>query len=97
MKSRAKLIKKGNLYYPSKEFKKGTWINNKAIYKTAAENPVKFWEELAKKLFWFKSWKKTFEHKPPYFQWFLGGKINITSNIFENNTLSWDKIGRAHV
>ncbi len=40
----------------------------------------------------FKSWKKTFEHRPPYFKWFLDGRINITSNIFEKNPLGWDKI-----
>ena len=86
------MIKKGNLYFPSKEFKRSAWINNKTIYQEAAKNPVKFWEKLAKELFWFEKWKKAFEHKPPYFQWFVGGKINITSNIFEKNPLGWDKI-----
>lgn len=31
-------------------------------------------------------------HQPPYFKWFLAGKINITSNIFENNPVGWQKI-----
>ena len=79
------MIKKGNLYYPSKEFKKQAWINNKAIYKKAGANPVKFWEGLAKELVWFKKWKKGFVHNPPYFQWFTGGKINITQNALDRN------------
>jgi len=79
------MIKKGNLYYPSEEFKKNAWINNKAIYKKALANPVKFWEELAKELVWFKKWNKTFIHKPPYFQWFANGKINITQNALDRN------------
>ena len=86
------MIKKGNLYFPSKEFKRSAWINNKKIYQEAEKAPVLFWEKLAKELFWFKKWKKVFEHKPPYFKWFLGGKINITSNIFEKNKLGWEKI-----
>jgi len=86
------MIKKGDLYFPTKEFQKGAWLKNRKIYQEAAKDPVKFWEKLAKELFWFKIWKKGFLHKPPYFQWFVGGKINITSNIFEKNPLGWEKI-----
>lgn len=86
------MIKKGELYFPSKEFQKKAWLKDKKIYKEAGKDPVKFWENLAKELFWFKKWGKAFEHKPPYFKWFVGGKINITSNIFEKNPLGWDKI-----
>ena len=101
--SRAKLEKRGNLYYPSREFKKKAIIKDKAIYKKAAKNPIKFWEGLAKELFWQKKWKKAFVHKPPYsrakfgtgrlakgenrpyFEWFSGGKINITQNALDRN------------
>ena len=86
------MIKKGDLYFPDKEFKKRAWIKSSKIYKTASKNPVKFWEKLAKELYWFKSWEKAFLHKPPYFQWFIGGKINITSNIFKTNTRCWLKL-----
>ena len=64
------MIKKGELYYPDKNFQKKALINNRAIYKKASANPVKFWEGLAKEIFWQKKWKKAFEHKPPYFKWF---------------------------
>jgi len=86
------MIKKGKLYYPSKDFQKKAIVNNTSIYKEAGKNPVKFWEKLAKELFWFKKWKKGFVHEPPYFKWFVEGKINITSNIFENNPLGWERI-----
>jgi acetyl-CoA synthetase len=114
------MLKKGDLYYPTEEFKKRAWVNDPKIYKEAEKNPIKFWEKLAKEIFWFEKWKKAFEHNPPYsraklgtaygsrarlyrgrlaegenrpyFQWFLGGKINITSNIFEKNSLGWEKI-----
>ena len=86
------MLKKGDLYFPSEEFKKKAWVKDKKIYQEASKDPVKFWEKLAKELFWFEKWKKAFLHKPPYFQWFLGGKINITSNIFEKNSLGWEKI-----
>jgi acetyl-CoA synthetase len=75
--------KKGKLYYPTEEFKKKAWVKNQKLYREAEKDPVKFWEKLAGQLFWFKKWQKGFAHKPPYFQWFLGGKINITENIFK--------------
>jgi acetyl-CoA synthetase len=86
------MLKKGELYYPTAEFKNKAWIKDKKIYQEAANDPVKFWEKLAKELFWFKKWEKPFEHTPPYFKWFLDGKINITSNIFEKNPLGWEKL-----
>lgn len=79
------MIKKNNLYYPSKEFQKRAWIKSFAIYKEAAKNPVKFWEKLAKELYWRKKWRQIFVHKPPYFQWFVGGKLNITENCLDRN------------
>ena len=81
-----------NLYYPTEEFKKKAVISDPKIYQKALKDPIKFWEKLAKEVFWFEKWKKSFEHRPPYFKWFLGGKINITTNIFEKNKLGWEKI-----
>jgi len=86
------MIKKGELYYPTKDFQKKTWLKTNTFYKEAAKDPVKFWEKLAKEIFWFKPWKKSFLHNPPYFQWFVDGKVNITSNIFEKNPLGFEKI-----
>jgi len=86
------MLKKDNLYYPTKEFQKKAVISDPKIYQKALKDPIKFWEKLAKGIFWYEKWKKTFEHNPPYFKWFLGGKINITANVFEKNKLGWKKI-----
>ncbi len=85
MEKQTKLIQKNGLYYPNKDFQKKALINNKAIYKKATENPIKFWEELAREICWQKKWKKVFEHKPPYFKWFSGGKLNITESALDKN------------
>ncbi|TET84503.1 MAG: acetyl-coenzyme A synthetase, partial [Candidatus Nealsonbacteria bacterium] len=79
------MIKKGDLYFPAKDFKKKAWISDRRIYQQAFKNPIKFWEKLAKELFWSQKWKKVFEHRPPYFKWFLGGKLNITENCLDRN------------
>lgn len=80
-----KLPFRSEVYLPTAEFKKRAWVKNKSIYKEALENPIKFWEKAARDLIWFKKWKKTFLHKPPYFHWFAGGKINITQNALDRN------------
>jgi acetyl-CoA synthetase len=84
--------KEGDLYFPTEEFKRQANVFDPNVYKIAEKDPVKFWKKLAKKLFWFKKWKKVYEEKPPYFKWFLGGKTNLTSNVFEKNPLGWEKI-----
>jgi len=79
------MIKKGDLYYPSEESKKDAWLNDPSIYSEAAQDPIKFWEKLAEGIFWQKKWDKAFVHQPPYFQWFTGGKLNITENCLDRN------------
>ena len=79
------MIKKGDLYYPSEEFQKNAWLNDSSIYREAAQDPVKFWEKVADDIFWQKKWDKTFEHQPPYFKWFINGKLNIVENCLDRN------------
>jgi acetyl-CoA synthetase len=79
------MIKKGNLYFPTKEIKEKAWINDGKIYEEAKKNPIKFWEKLAGEILWRNKWEKVFEHNPPYFKWFLNGKLNITENCLDRN------------
>ncbi len=80
-----KLKKTAAGYMPTLSFQKQAWVSSKSVYKDAQKNPIKFWEKAASELSWFKKWKKAFVHKPPYFQWFVNGKLNITYNILEKN------------
>lgn len=77
--------KKGDLYFPPEELKRKAWVRDKSIYQEAAKDPVAFWEKLAGELLWKKKWEKAFEHQPPYFKWFVGGKLNITENALDQN------------
>jgi len=80
-----KLKKTAAGYMPTLSFQKQAWVSSKSVYKNTQKNPIKFWEKAASELSWFKKWNKTFIHKPPYFQWFVNGKLNITYNILEKN------------
>jgi len=57
-----------------------------AIIKKSLENPIKFWEEAARDLVWFKPWRKVFDssHKP-FYKWFIGGKCNLAYNALDKH------------
>jgi len=78
--------KKKGIFWPSPEMRKHAFVSDAKIYAQAAKNPVKFWEQKAKEgLSWFAPWKKAYEWKPPYFKWFLGGKLNASYNCLDRH------------
>src|SRR5262249_56909545 len=66
------LLQEKRKFPPPKALVKSAVMSKKAIYAEAARNPVKFWEQRARELTWFKPWKKALEWKPPYSKWFIG-------------------------
>ena len=84
MKKSKYVVKKGDIFYPSSEMKKIANLSDSKIYEKAAKNPIKFWEDLAKKgLTWEKTWDTVYEEKIPYFKWFKGGKLNFSVNCID--------------
>ncbi len=79
------MIKKGELYYPDAAAKKRAWLKQKNVYALAEKNPVKFWEGVAKELYWQKPWKKAYVDTPPHISWFAGAKLNISENCLDRN------------
>ncbi|PIR13391.1 acetate--CoA ligase [Candidatus Falkowbacteria bacterium CG11_big_fil_rev_8_21_14_0_20_39_10] len=79
------LLSSQKKYKPSKKFLKTTNVPNyEAALKAASRNPIKFWEEAAKELTWFKSWEKVLETKTkPFFKWFTGAKTNLAYNAVD--------------
>jgi len=77
--------KNGQLYYPDAAAKKRAWLKTKNVYALAEKNPVKFWEGVAKELYWRKPWKKAYADTPPHISWFSGGKLNISENCLDRN------------
>jgi acetyl-CoA synthetase len=79
------LLKEDRKFRPPKAFAKRALVRSEAIYREAARNPVRFWEQRARELAWFKPWKKTLEWKPPYAKWFVGGKLNVSYNCLDRH------------
>lgn len=77
------------------EFSQKAYIKNleeyNRIYRTAVEEPEKFWGDLAEELHWFKKWSKVLTWEPPHSKWFEGGKINVSTNCLDRHLSSWRK------
>lgn len=58
-----------------------------AAYKSASENPEKFWENIAQHFQWQKKWNQTLEWDFENYnaKWFLNGKLNITENCIDRH------------
>ncbi len=56
-------------------------------YQKSVANPTGFWANIAETFFWRKKWEKVLEwdFQNPKVEWFKGGKLNITENIFERH------------
>jgi len=66
-------------------------------YKRSVEDPDAFWAGVAQELEWFQPWNKVFQSTYPTFQWFLGGKCNITHNALDRQVKSGRKNKVAYI
>ena len=76
------------VFKPSKEFSKGAHIKSlaeyKKLYNESIKSPEKFWAKQAKnELTWFSPWKKVLQWKVPNAKWFVGGKLNVSTNCLD--------------
>ena len=56
-------------------------------YQNSVSQPEAFWSHVAESFHWRKKWDKVldWDFNKPDVQWFIGGKLNITENIFERH------------
>jgi len=81
------LLTSQKVYKPSKKIIKEANVKDyKNVLKKAARNPIKFWEQAAGELEWFKPWDKVFDDsKKPFFKWFVGAQTNLTYNALDRH------------
>ncbi len=78
------------VFWPTEEMKKRAWIGDENIYREAAKDPVAFWAAKAKEgLDWFKEWTEPYWWKPPFYKWFVNGKINASYNALDRHVKTW--------
>ena len=88
------LLDEKRQFKPISSFAKHAHWNSPSIYKKAADNPEKFWAEMAENLVWKKKWTKVLEWKAPDAKWFVGGKLNITETCLDQHLSNGRKTKR---
>ncbi|NEQ66643.1 MAG: acetate--CoA ligase [Symploca sp. SIO2D2] len=88
------ILQEKRVFSPSSEFSQAAHIKSlqeyQQVYDRAKADPEKFWEELAaSELHWFQKWDKVLDWQPPFAQWFVGGKINISYNCLDRHLTTW--------
>ncbi len=79
------LLSEKRVFHPSKDFVEKANITDEEIYERAARDPLAFWAEQAEQLHWFKKWDKVLDWDPPFANWFVNGKLNVSYNCLERN------------
>src|SRR3989338_5590513 len=83
------LLKENRVFKPRQEFSKHATISSleeyKRLYEFSQKNPDRFWTERAQQLEWVKKWDQWLEWDPPDAKWFVGGKLNISSNCLDRH------------
>src|SRR5436190_2326206 len=77
------LLQENRTFAPSKDFVKNAACNDPKV--TKPKDRLKFWENFAKELHWFKKWTKTLDWKLPFAKWFVGGKTNMAYNCVDRH------------
>ena len=84
------VLQEDRLFPPPSEFSAGAQIGSmadyKALYDAAANDPDKFWGDIAKEeMHWFKPFDTVCTQNGKDAQWFTGGQTNISYNCLDAN------------
>ena len=56
------------------------------MFETAARDPLGWWVSQAERLHWFSPWEQVLdESDPPFYKWFVGGKLNVSYNCLDRH------------
>ena len=84
------ILHEERLFQPSADFSQRAHIQSMAdyerLYAQAQADPETFWAQLAEQeLHWFQKWDQVLDWQPPFAQWFVGGKLNISYNCLDRH------------
>ncbi len=80
-------------FEPPAHFKEHALLSDPAIYAQAAADPQAWWAKQAATLDWDTPWEQVLDDSnPPFYKWFLGGKLNVSHNCLDRHVAA----GRGH-
>jgi acetyl-CoA synthetase len=75
-------------FEPSAEFREQALLSDPAVYEEAARDPQAWWAGQAQKLHWFQPWETVLDDSnPPFYKWFVGGRLNVSYNCLDRHVL----------
>jgi acetyl-CoA synthetase len=73
-------------FEPPEDFVSEALVTDLSEHEAAREDPQGWWAEQAKALHWFQEWDTVLdESDPPFYKWFVGGKINASYNCLDRH------------
>jgi acetyl-CoA synthetase len=73
-------------FEPPPDFREHALLNDSAVYEQAARDPQAWWAAQAGELDWFAPWEQVLDDSnPPFYKWFVGGKINASYNCLDRH------------
>ncbi|MBS8120307.1 acetate--CoA ligase [Haloferax volcanii] len=79
-------------FEPSEEFVAQANVSDPAVYDEFEENWPDCWERAAEMLDWDEKYDEVLDDSnPPFYEWFTGGKLNVSYNCVDRHVENGDK------
>jgi acetyl-CoA synthetase len=85
------LLDEQRSFPPPDGFRARAHVKDTGVYEQARKDREAYWADWAKQLEWIRPWDRVLEWKPPHAKWFLGGKLNASTNCLDRHV----KAGRG--
>ena len=82
------LYAENRTFPPSAAFVEAANLSDPGVYERANADPEAFWAEQAESLSWYRRWDTVLDWDPPFAQWFVGGKLNVSYNCIDRHVES---------
>jgi acetyl-CoA synthetase len=87
------ILKESRIFHPPAGFRRAAHVKDldeyRSLYRRSVEDPEGFWAEQAAALSWQRRWDKTLVWEPPFAQWFVGGRLNLSENCLDRHLGTW--------
>jgi acetyl-CoA synthetase len=81
------LLREDRTFPPPASFTESALLAHASIYaRTESEQGFReFWAEESRRVTWIAPWEQLLDWKLPYARWFVGGKLNVSSNCLDRH------------
>jgi len=80
------LLHEDRKFPPPPDFRRKAYLNDETLHEKAKKDPESFWRDQAKYIDWMKPFDKVLDDSnPPFFKWYVGGKLNASVNCLDRH------------